>query len=89
MDTYEITVVCVDQDWVSRRIRCRDFHEAATAALSWINMASIRDGDKLYGARLLSILRMPAVTAATACEPSQNRCGRGARVTGSAHKGAE
>ena len=56
---YEITYACTDEDWLSWRIECHDFHEAATAAFQRLHMADVDAAHKLHKARLLRVERLP------------------------------
>ena len=55
---FEITYHCKDDDWLSWRVQCVDYHAAVQAALDRLNMASVENINKLYGARLLRVERI-------------------------------
>ena len=62
MPHYEITYACADDDWLGWRVECRDFHEAARAAFSRLDMSQDYPGHKLNNARLLRVERLPDPT---------------------------
>lgn len=59
MPRFEITYLCKDEDWLGWRVEALDFHEAARAAFSRLDMSQQYPGHKLNGARLLRIERLP------------------------------
>ena len=41
MPRFEITYLCKDEDWLGWRVDAQDFHEAARAAFSRLDMANL------------------------------------------------